>query len=150
MARYFGMRVIRFSIGFGPALYKKQPKGSHTIYQVAVIPFLAYVQIAGMNPFEDIDPKDKGSYANAKLHARILTIFAGPLANYLAASVLFFVAFMAGGQDKLTTTIEVIPEEAAASAGMKSGDKIVEIANEKIERWEQGPNPCLRKAKRKG
>ena len=53
-----------------------------TVYQIALIPFLAYVQIAGMNPFEEIDPKDKGSYANAPLHARIVTIFAGPLANY--------------------------------------------------------------------
>lgn len=137
VARYFGMRVLRFSIGFGPAIYKKQPKGSHTTYQVAIIPFLAYVQIAGMNPFEDTDPKDKGSYANAKLHARILTIFAGPLANYLAASVLFFVAFMAGGQGKLTTNVEVMEDGAAAAAGMQSGDKIVEIAGEKIEKWEQ-------------
>ncbi|MFW5739828.1 MAG: site-2 protease family protein, partial [Myxococcota bacterium] len=125
VARYFGMRVIRFSIGFGPALYKKQPKGSPTTYQVAIIPFLAYVQIAGMNPFEEIDPKDKGSYANASLHARIATIFAGPLANYLAASVLFFCAFMVGGQDKLTTTVDVIPDSAAATAGMKTGDEIV-------------------------
>ncbi len=136
VARYFGMRVIRFSIGFGPALYKKQPKGSATTYQVAIIPFLAYVQIAGMNPFEEIDPKDKGSYANASLHARILTIFAGPLANYLAASVLFFVAFMVGEQDKLTTTVEVMPDGAANAAGMKSGDKIIEIAGEPIEKWD--------------
>jgi len=137
VARYFGMRVIRFSIGFGPAIYKKQPKGSPTTYQIAIIPFLAYVQIAGMNPFEEIDPKDKGSYANASLLGRILTIFAGPLANYLAASVLFFVAFMVGGQGRLTTTVEVIADGAAASSEMKSGDKIVEIGGQHIDEWEQ-------------
>lgn len=137
VARFFGMRVIRFSIGFGPALYKKQPKGSPTTYQIAIIPFLAYVQIAGMNPFEDIDPKDKGSYANASLLARILTIFAGPLANYLAASVLFFVAFMVGGQGKLTTIVDVMPDGSAASAQMKSGDKIVEIDGQPVSEWEQ-------------
>ena len=89
-ARAFGMRVVRFSIGFGPALWRYQARGSETVYQVALIPFLAYVQIAGMNPFEDVDPDDKSSYANASLIGRISAIFAGPLANYLFASVLFF------------------------------------------------------------
>ena len=97
-ARAFGMRVIRFSVGFGPALWRYQPSGSQTVYQVALIPFLAYVQIAGMNPLEEVDPDDKGSYANAPVHARISAIFAGPLANYLFASVLFFTALMVGGR----------------------------------------------------
>ena len=88
LARFFGMRVKTFSIGFGPALWRRQPKGSHTTYQIAVIPFLAYVQIVGMNPLEDNDPKDKGSYANASLLARILTIFAGPFANYVVQTAL--------------------------------------------------------------
>src|ERR1044071_5260200 len=85
-ARAFGMRVLRFSIGFGPPLFRYQAKGSETVYQVAVIPFLAYVQIAGMNPFEDVDPDDKGSYANGSLIGRISAIVAGPLANYVFAS----------------------------------------------------------------
>src|SRR5712675_1464428 len=78
-ARAFGMRVVRFSIGFGPALWRYQAKNSETIYQVALIPFLAYVQIAGMNPFEEVDPDDTTSYANASLIGRIAAIFAGPL-----------------------------------------------------------------------
>jgi regulator of sigma E protease len=139
-ARYFGMRVTRFSIGFGPAFYKKKPKGSSTTYQIAIIPFLAYVQIAGMNPFEEIDAKDKGSYANAQLHARIITIFAGPLANYLVASVLFFVAFIVGGQMVLTTAVDVVPGGAAASAQMQSGDKVVEISGAPISDWDQVRN----------
>ncbi len=64
-ARAFGMRVTRFSIGFGPAIWKHTPEGSATTWQVAILPFLAYVQIAGMNPHEEIDPNDHGSYANA-------------------------------------------------------------------------------------
>ena len=57
-ARRFGMRVTKFSIGFGPTLWKHRPKNSPTTFQVAIIPFLAYVQIAGMNPLEEIDPAD--------------------------------------------------------------------------------------------
>jgi regulator of sigma E protease len=136
VARAFGMRVVRFSIGFGPTLWKHQPKGSDTVYQVALIPFIAYVQIAGMNPFEDIDPDDKGSYANASLVARISTIFAGPLANYLFASVFFFAAFMIGGKPEPTLNVEVIDGQAAAAAGMKNGDKIVAIDGQKVDDWE--------------
>ena len=92
IARAFGMRVTKFSIGFGPTFFKIVPQGTGTsgsrprrtgsacasgstipsgtgptVYQVAMIPFLAYVQIAGMNPLEDVDEDDKGSYANASL-----------------------------------------------------------------------------------
>jgi regulator of sigma E protease len=145
-ARAFGMRVIRFSIGFGPALFRHQPKGSETIYQIALIPFLAYVQIAGMNPLEEVDPDDKGSYANASLLARISAIVAGPLANYLFASVLFFGAFMIGGE---TTRVEVMSPSAAAKAGLENGDKILQIDGTKITRWEQIPELVQPRANQK-
>ena len=89
-ARAFGMQVLRFSIGFGPTLFRYQPKGSPTVFQVAVIPFLAYVQIAGMNPNEEVDPNDPELYPNKSLFARVTTIAAGPVANYLTASAIVF------------------------------------------------------------
>lgn len=127
VARWFGMRVVRFSIGFGPPLWRVQPKGSETVYQVALIPFIAYVQIAGMNPFEESDPNDRGSYANASLLARMLTVVAGPLANYLFASVLFFAAFVIGGKPGESTVIEVMSDGAAMRADLHDGDKILSI-----------------------
>jgi regulator of sigma E protease len=135
-ARAFGMRVVRFSIGFGPALWRYQARGSETVYQIALIPFLAYVQIAGMNPFEDVDPDDKSSYANASLVGRISAIFAGPLANYLFASVLFFAALIIGGKHLLTTT--VVPMDGVAkSAQMKRGDTILNIDGVPVTDWDQ-------------
>lgn len=171
VARAFGMRVTRFSIGFGPTFFKIVPrdgffwfttaadkvrlrlwrhnpeKHGPTIYQVAMIPFLAYVQIDGMNPLEEIDPNDKGSYANASLFGRVATIFGGPLANYFFASVLFFFAFLFGGypaeQDPSKpmptdiTVIEETPMRPAAAAGMKTGDKVVEISGAPINDWKK-------------
>src|SRR6185437_545452 len=161
VARAFGMRVTKFSIGFGPTFFKIVPKDGYfwfttaadqirlrlwkhdpvrhgpTVYQVGMIPVLAYVQIAGMNPFEDIDENDKGSYANASVLGRILTIFAGPLANYLFASVLFFASFFFGGRTAVTTDVSVLAGRPAAAAGIKTGDKIVEIGGEKVKEWEQ-------------
>jgi regulator of sigma E protease len=134
-ARASGMRVVRFSIGFGPTLFKYQSKGSETQYQVALIPFLAYVQIAGMNPFEDNDPDDKGSYANASLFARIFAIISGPLANYLFASVLFFLVFLVGGNSEPTTKVEVL-EGPAKAAKLQTGDQIIAVDGKKVTDWE--------------
>ncbi len=130
-ARASGMRVVRFSIGWGPALLTYQSKRSGTIYQIAAIPFFAFVQIAGMNPFEEIDPDDKSSYANASLLARIFAILAGPLANYLFASVLFFFVYLIGGAPQATTKVEVLDGPAKA-AQLKSGDTILAVGGTKV------------------
>jgi regulator of sigma E protease len=143
-ARRFGMRVLRFSIGFGPTIYKHQPAGSPTVYQIGIIPFLAYVQIAGMNPWEENDPKDKGSYTNASLIARVVTIAAGPLANYLFASIFIFFAYLMAGKlvvDEHSTRVEILPNGPAAQAEVADGDRILAVNEQKVEAWED-----LRKA----
>ena len=138
-ARRFGMRVTKFSIGFGPTLWKHRPKGSPTTFQVAIIPFLAYVQIAGLNPYEEIDPKDPGSYANASLWGRIVTIFAGSLANYLFASILMFFGFLLGGNqvvDETSMRVNIAPDGPAAQVGIQKGDRIVAVNGEGIRDWD--------------
>jgi len=138
-ARHFGMRVVKFSIGFGPTLWKHRPKGSPTVYQIAIIPFLAYVQIAGMNPYEENDPKDPGSYMNATLWGRIATIAAGPVANYLFASILFFIGFMAGGklvteQDSMRVSVD--PGGPADVAQIHNGDRVVSVDDKPVANWD--------------
>lgn len=162
-ARAYGMRVTRFSIGFGPTLFKIVPEEGYfwfttaagkvrlrmwkhdpekhgpTVFQVAAIPFLAYVQIAGMNPLEEVEPNDKGSYANASLMGRVAAIFAGPLANYLFASLVFFGVYAIAGKlvtvEPTSTVIGTIDGRPAAAAGIKDGDKIVNVAGVDVETW---------------
>ena len=138
-ARRFGMRVVRFSIGFGPTIWRHKPKGSPTVYQVALIPFLAYVQIAGMNPYEESDPADRASYANASLWARIVTIAAGPLTNYFFASVLIFFGLLIGGQevaDETSMRLAVEPGPAQ-TAGVQTGDQILEVNGSAVHNWDE-------------
>lgn len=142
-ARKFKMRVLKFSIGFGPTIYRHQPAGSPTVYQIGIIPFLAYVQIAGMNPWEENDPKDQGSYSNASLLGRAVTIAAGPLANYLFASIFIFLAYMVGGKflDPSSTNVEVVAGGPAARAEVIDGDRIVAVDDRQVTNWDE-----LRKA----
>lgn len=136
-ARAFGMRVLRYSIGLGPPLWRYKPKDSPTVFQICAIPLLAYVQIDGMNPTEKIDPNDPALYPNKSVFARIATIFAGPFANYLAASVMIFALGLVGGYPDL----ERLPENqigqvhegtAAEEAGLRENDLIVEANGKPI------------------
>lgn len=142
-ARRFGMRVTKFSIGFGPTLWKHRPKGSPTTFQIAIIPFLAYVQIAGMNPYEESDPKDPESYVNASLWGRIVTISAGSLANYLFASILMFFGFMLGGNlvvDETSMKVNVHKDGPAYVAGVRDGDRVLSLDGNTVTDWSQLKN----------
>jgi regulator of sigma E protease len=136
VARAAGMRVTRFSIGFGPALIRYQPPGSPTLFQICIIPLLAYVVIAGMNPAEEVDPADPELYPNKGLFARIATIFAGPLANYLAASLMIFGLALISWPDEIPskpmTVSNLAPGMPAARAGLKVGDVIRKANRETI------------------
>src|SRR4051812_48699540 len=80
VARLSGMRVDRFSVGFGPALVKF--KRGETTYQIPLIPRGGFVQIAGLNPHEEaFRPADPRSSPNRPVYQRLLTIFAGPGTN---------------------------------------------------------------------
>ena len=131
VARAFKMRVLRYSLGFGPVIAKYQPKGSPTIFQVCALPILAYVQIDGMNPAEENDPKDPELFCNKSAFARLMVILAGPMANYLAASVIVFALFAIGGRPEVDTTrglviTQVTVDSPAQRAGIAPGDEIIE------------------------
>ena len=79
VARAFGMRVLSYSIGVGPAIFKWQPKGSPTVFQICAIPLLAYVQVDGMNPTEEIDsPKKEKKLPVSITYEQVLQLFHQP------------------------------------------------------------------------
>jgi regulator of sigma E protease len=132
VARASGMTVTRFSVGFGPALFRYQPKNSPTVFQVCLIPFLAYVAIAGMNPAEQVDPEDPRNFNNKSLFARVATIAGGPLANYITASLLVFGIGVTGWPEEVPTqpltVAQVSADSPSARAGVQVGD-VVEQAD---------------------
>lgn len=128
VARATGMRVDRFSIGFGPSLARF--RGKKTTYQLALIPLGGFVQIAGMNPHEKLPEGDPGSYANKSRAARFATIVAGPLTNYLFASVIMAAVMVGWGLPRWQEVVAikaVRPGSPAAAAGITGGDVITTL-----------------------
>src|SRR3954447_2467945 len=121
-ARLCGMRVERFSIGFGPPLASF--KRGETIFQIAPIPLGGFVQITGLNPNEEFDKSDPMVYPNRPRWMRLVTVLAGPAANYLTAIVLVFFVLLGYGVAPKTQRIEAPapnPHPARPGAGGGSG-----------------------------
>jgi len=125
VARLCGMRVERFSIGFGPPIASFKRWG--TQFQIAPIPLGGFVQITGLNPAEEFDHTDPMVYPNRPRWMRMATILAGPFANYLTAFVLMVgVLLHFGMPSKTQKIIEPVAGRPAAVAGIAAGDVLVQ------------------------
>src|SRR4051812_33207659 len=124
VARLCGMRVERFSIGFGPTLLGFKRGG--TTFQIAPIPLGGFVQITGLNPHEEFDHSDPYVYPNRPRWMRLAVLVAGPGANYLTASVLAFGLFLGYGKFGPTLAVDEVSKGSAAEAvGLHQGDVLV-------------------------
>lgn len=135
-ARYFGVRVDVFSIGFGKQIYSRMYRG--TQWQIALIPLGGYVKMKGQDDTKPGLVEDgDDSYNTKKPWQRIVILFAGPFANFLLAAVLYFVIAL-GGANYLSPTIgEVKSDSPAYKAGLKENDLIVRINDKDIKTWNQ-------------
>ncbi len=119
-----GMKVNRFSIGFGPVIYKSQL--GETQFQLGALPLGGFVEVDGLAQTEGTPSDDPRSYRNRPFGARFFMVLAGPLANYLLAIVLLWAYFAVF--NVAFTAIEVTRVQAgtaAADAGIEEGDLIV-------------------------
>lgn len=133
-ARYFGVSVHVFSIGFGKKIYSKMYKG--TEWRIAMIPLGGFVQMKGQ---DDMNPalQDVGndSYNTKKPWQRIIILFAGPFANFLLATVLFFAIAIMGNHEISPTIGQIVANSPAQKSGLKIGDEITKINEDEIKSW---------------
>jgi len=135
VARWSGMRVDRFSIGFGPPIVTFQR--GETEFQVCWILFGGYVQIAGLNPHEEgLDPNDPRSYPNRPVWQRIATIFAGPGTNYVFAALLMVLVFVSFGMPLpkgLPMVLGFSEASPAKEAGIQLQDEVVSVDGKSVK-----------------
>jgi regulator of sigma E protease len=129
VAKAVGMRVERFSLFFGPMLWKV--RRGETEYGIAAIPLGGYVKITGMNPNEDIPPEAvPRAYYNQPVWKRVVVILAGPAMNLLIAFVIVTSLYWSEGNlshQVTTRTVAAGVLERPAASYLKPGDKIVAV-----------------------
>ncbi len=133
MAKKLGVRVEKFSLGFGKCILRK--KRHETEYSLSAIPLGGYVKLAGDN-LEEFTGKDFEYYSKSVLQ-RALIIFFGPLANYILGFLLFWLIFVVGFPTLTTRVGGVMPGFGAEDAGVKAGDKVVAVAGVRVQHWEE-------------
>jgi regulator of sigma E protease len=135
-AKLFDVKVIRFSIGFGPRILGFT--WGETEYRLSALPLGGYVRLLGEDPGEPISPIDRPRALAAKpLWQRYTVVGAGPVFNLLLPLFIYFVHF-AGQRTMLPPTIgTVLPELPAANAGLLPGDRVETVDGERIRYWEE-------------
>jgi regulator of sigma E protease len=135
-AKRLGIKVDRFSIGFGPRLLGL--KRGDTEYRISWFPiFGGYVKMAGENPAEERDEEEEGLFRSAPVSHRAVVALSGPGMNMILGVVAFALAYMVGLPPDLGTTIGYVePDTPASKAGIVTNDKILSIDGYKVRTWD--------------
>jgi len=135
VARKNNVKVERFSVGFGKALWRKTGQDG-TEYVVAMIPLGGYVKMLDER-VDQVSEQDKDKTFNSKsVYQRIAIIAAGPLANFAFAIFAFYLMFLIGVPSIKPIVGDIIPESIAAQAQLPNNVEIVDVAGRSIRDWQ--------------
>ncbi len=136
VAKWLGVKVEKFSIGFGPSLFTRTV--GETEYVVAALPLGGFVKMLGEIPGEPLAPEDVGRAFNHRpVWQRIAIALAGPVMNLILPVFLIAAILMAGVPTITSRVGGVLPGSAAERAGFREGDRVVGVGGESIWRWEE-------------
>lgn len=135
VARRLGVRVLRFSIGFGRPLWRRQTGPDQPEYVIAAIPLGGYVKM--LDEHEGPVPPEQlhQAFNRQPLWVRSAVVVAGPLFNFLFAIAAFWGVLVLGETGLRPLIGEVVPETPAARAGLQQGDEIISINGRVTPTW---------------
>ncbi len=137
VARKVGVKVLRFSVGFGKPLWRWQKSAESTEYVIAAIPLGGYVKMLGEADDDEVVANPEQAFSAQSLWRRSAIVVAGPLANFLLAIVLFWLLYMVGISGLKPIVGQMQPESLAVAAGFTDGDQIIAVGDEPVILWEE-------------
>jgi len=140
VAKLRGIRVEVFSIGFPPKIWGFTKGG--TEYRISLILVGGYVKLAGMEFEEGVDPRSVGDgYYASPITARLAVCGSGPLMNLVSAFLIYCVIYVHGFPFPVnvagTVIGSILEHSPAENAGLKPGDRVLQINGSGVERWEE-------------
>jgi regulator of sigma E protease len=135
LAKASGVKVLTFSLGFGPKIIGK--KIGETEYLLSAVPLGGYVKMLGEDVEDEVGVYEaERAYKNQKIYKKAAIVFAGPVFNLLTAVAIFFFIALSGLPVLMTTIGDVMPGTPAAKALVK-GDKVLKINSKPISHWDE-------------
>lgn len=136
VARLCGVKVLTYSIGFGPKIAGWTSKRSGIDYRISALPLGGYVKMLDEREGEVAAHEQHLAFNRQHPLKKIAVVAAGPLMNFIIAIALFWVLFMTPSEQLATNIGQVLPDTPAAMAKLPTGDKIVAIDGHEVQTWE--------------
>ena len=142
VARRAGVKVLRFSIGFGKPLYKRTFGKDKTEFVVAMLPLGGYVKMLDETEGA-VDPAELNRAFNRKsLAKRSAVVIAGPAFNLVFAVLAYWLIFVQGTDGFRPVVGHVVKDSPASVAGFKVGDELVSVDGKDIQTWDNEDSIC--------
>ena len=136
VARRLGIKVLRFSIGFGKPIWIRRFGADDTEFAIAALPLGGYVRMLDERE-APVSPQEAGRAFNRQsLATRSAVILAGPLFNFIFAIVAYWLMFVSGVPGLKPLVGEVTPQSIAASAGFERGDEVLGVGAKDTPTWD--------------
>lgn len=137
VARWCGVKVLRFSVGMGRVIWSRRFGADRTEWALSAIPLGGYVKMLDARDEEvgELSPADAArEFTRQSVWKRIAIVAAGPLANFLLAIVILAGLYVHGMPEPVSR-VAVTPESVAESAGLRSGDRVAEVNGVEVRSW---------------
>ena len=137
VARLCGVKVLTYSIGFGPKLASWTSKKTGTNYRISALPLGGYVKMLDEREGEVAEAEKHLAFNNQHPLKKIAIVAAGPVMNFIIAIALFWVLFLVPSEQLNTRIGSILPDTPAAAVNLPKGDKIVAVDGHQVQTWEE-------------
>lgn len=149
VARLCGVKVLRFSVGFGPVIWSRRYGPDQTEYSLSLLPLGGYVRMLDEREAEVAPEELSRAFNRQSIGRRSAIVAAGPAANLLLAVLIYWSLFWLGSEDYLPVLGPPVAESPAAKAGITGGERVLSIDGTSVATWEDFLWLLLQKAAKK-
>ncbi len=136
VARRLGVKILRFSVGFGQPLWSQRWGADQTEFVLAAIPLGGYVKMLDEQEGEVAPEEQHRAFNRQSLAVRSAIVVAGPLFNFIFAILAYAIMYMIGISGMKAMVGDIVPDSLADRAGFRQGQQIVAIDDEQVARWQ--------------